>query len=208
MKNERRFRMTWSLFPMLIAGVAAGLWFARSFPIPENTSVTLRTCVQDDGESACLTMPRVNGVNIEGEELVLPGFMQGELNLVIMPFDRDQQVGAAEWIPLFQELVADTPDAAYYSIAALPDLAAPIRLLVTGGMSVGMSDPDLRRASVVLFLSEQAAFTEALGVSETEAAQLFIFNESGEVLWRADGAFDEAAADALRLALDGLSSAS
>jgi hypothetical protein len=188
----RRYRLV-----LLLAAVMMGVSLLVLLRFaPATTSVTLVDCVRL--ADACLQLPTVTGTTLAGETITFPEAFSGALNLVVMPFDRDQQVQAIEFVPVFQELAAEYEQVAYYSIAALPDLAAPIRLLVSGGMQAAVSDPTLRATTALLYLEDQQAFMTALAVPDDSTIQIFIFNPAGEVLFQAIGADPTELAVALR----------
>lgn len=180
---------------VLVLVLLLGILIINQFA-PATTQVNIMDCVRRD--DACLQLPMVTGTNLSGESLTFPTVFAGDLNLVVMPFDREQQMRAIEFVPLFQELAAQSDSVAYYSIAALPDLSAPIRLLVSGGMQAAVNDPAIRAVTALLYLENQAAFIEALAVPDVSTIQVFIFNQAGEVLWQTSGDYDESLAADLR----------
>lgn len=184
-----------------IVGFAIG-WLTGD-GAPELSTVELQSCVTDAG-GECLVMPAVSGNNLDGVTVSYPEAFTGELNLVVMPFDRDQQVGAAQWVPLFQELAGNADNLDYASIAALPDLNPAIRALVVGGMSAAVARQEVRDRTVILFLEDQTTFLDALDVPDDEQMWVFILNGSGEVLYQQAGNFSDANAAAFREALAGL----
>jgi hypothetical protein len=106
------------------------------------------------------------------------------------------------WLPLFQELAAETSNRQYWSIAALPNLNAAIRILVIGGMSGAVREPELRSQITVFFLEEQAAFLDALAIESPEEIQVFITDGAGSIYYRDTGVFTEEKGETLRQALD------
>lgn len=182
---------------LLVLAAIAAVFVLQS--APQTTTVEVASCVKQG--DACLQMPSVTGSNLDNEAFTFPAAFSGDTNLVVMPFHREQQVKSMDYVPLFQSLAAENPGVAYYSLAALPDLSAPIRLLVTGGMNMAVSDKTIRGATVIFYLENQAEFMQALGVEDTESIQVFIFNRAGEVLHRQSGDYSDAAAQTLTDAL-------
>jgi hypothetical protein len=195
MRPSRRFLLIAAAL-LVITAVIGGIVLQNA---PQTTTVEVQTCVKEG--DTCLSLPSVTGSNLDIELLAFPAAFAGEVNLVVMPFDREQQVSALEYVPLFQSLAAENPGVAYYSLAALPDLAAPIRLMVTGGMNMAVSEPAIRRVTIIFYLENQPEFIRALNVSDTEAIQVFIFNRAGEVLHQQSGDYSDAAAQTLTEAL-------
>jgi hypothetical protein len=151
----------------------------------------------------CLHFPTISGENLTGEAFILPADFEGKHNLVIVPFDEAQQVSAAAWLPLAQELAAAHPDFAYYNLPVFPAMAAPLRAIIRTGMSFTIGDARLRELTITAFLDDRDAFLAALNIPNTDAMQVFLLNEDGEVIWRGAGEFDDAQGEALREILTG-----
>lgn len=151
--------------------------------ISNNSSPACLTNTDD----SCLVMPSVTGLTSDSVGVSFPEQFDSEYHLVVMPFDREQQVLAVTWLPLFQELSADNEALQYWSIAALPELNTAIRFLVMTGLSAGIVDDEVRSQVTVLFLEQQDAFLEALGIDNDAIIQAFIMDNEGVVYYRAIG---------------------
>jgi hypothetical protein len=193
----------WVIITLVLLGFFAGVLLFASVWAPATSAVDTSaqsgqvSCLQN-AQGNCLIFPAVSGVNLDNEEIAFPEAFGTGYALVVVPFDRDQQVLATTWLPSFQELAAERADLTYYSIAALPDLAAGIRLLVLGGMSAGTREPELRQRAVVMFLEDQARFLEALEVADANTLQVFVVDASGVIFWRGSGEYTEESAGLLR----------
>lgn len=180
------------IFVVLLIGLV--LQFAPQLSPVETSSnadsARTRLCLQDE-QGRCLRLPTVTGLDLDNQGRTFPDDFQGDYNLVVMPFDREQQVLAITWLPIFQDLRAEYPSLAYYSIAALPDLAPAIRLLVMGGMSAGVRDETTRAASIVVFLEEQERFLQSLTIPNPDVIQVFVFGRDGTVYWRGSGDYHQ-----------------
>lgn len=181
---------------MLIALILSGLLLTALNQAPETSSIQQVECVQvTTGD--CVRFPIVSGDTLNGETVQMPDFFTGDYNLVIVPFDREQQEAVIDWLPIMQELQTQYDGLAYYSIGALPDVSSGIRLLISGGMRLAL-DNDVRDVSVLLYLQDQQAFADSLNISSLDASQLLILNPDGEVIWQTDGTYSEASVQALR----------
>ncbi|MCB9460249.1 MAG: hypothetical protein H6670_11420 [Anaerolineaceae bacterium] len=165
---------------------------------PPTTEITVRSCVTD-ADDQCLTLPRITGDNLDGETITLPDDITSEYALLVMPFSREEQTQAINWLPIYQEWADNRDDLSYYSLAVLV-VDAPFRPLVIGGLNVAVADPAVRHAVIVAFVEEtdqQAALT-ALNRPDRDALLALLVTQSGEVLWQHVGAYEAAAADELR----------
>jgi hypothetical protein len=194
-----RNRRIWiSLLMIAICAVGLALiWFTPA------TSPVNSLCISS--QSDCSNqLPTITGSNLAGQTQTFPAAFTQPYQLVVMPFNRDQQTRVLDFVPLFQELSASRPDLGYYSLAALPDLSAPIRLLVTGGMNAVMSDPAVREAAYIFYLEDQPAFLQALDLPDTDAIRVYLFDQAGHVLWQSSGDFSPELVDAIRKAIQEL----
>jgi hypothetical protein len=149
-----------------------------------------------------VAFPEVTGETIDGAAFAAPDDFTGALNLVLVPFDRDQQGEAGEWLPLAQELAAEIDGLHYYSFALLPDLSWLVRGLVSGGLSLAVNDPDVRAVTVLSYRADQAELAEAMGLDDTDALAVLLLDADGVVLWSGRGPFDDALAGDLRTAVE------
>jgi len=157
---------------------------------PQTSSIQLSDCAD------CLQFPTVTGETLNGETVTLPDYFSGDLNLVILPFDREQQEGVIDWLSVAQDLEAEF-GISYYSVGALPDLNAGVRLLISGGMTLVL-EPDVRDRSILLYLPEQDLFAQSIGADNLEQTEILILNNDGEILWQAQGNYSDALTTALR----------
>lgn len=189
---RRRRWLLIGLVLVLIVVSGAILLISRA---PQVSSVEVQSCIAS-GDS-CLRFPSISGDNLPGDAFSLPVDFAGQRNLVIVPFDEDQQVKAAGWLPLAQEIAAAHDGFAYYSLPIFPDMAAPMRALIRTGMSFTVP-ADLRALTITAFLDDRDAFLAALDIPDTDAMQVFLLDGEGVVLWRGAGDYDAAQGDALR----------
>ncbi len=171
--------------------------------IPTAAAETTETLTEATAESLFLgQFSVVNGENLDGDTLTMPIDFSGELNLIVMPFDRNQQSSAINWLLTFQAIIAQHPQVNYYSIAALENLAPAIRFLVVQGLNVAVTDTEVRERTFVLFLENQQSFVDALGDGDMSEMRVLIVNREGQVLWQYIGTFSETAGFQIQAAID------
>ncbi len=187
---------------LFIALLVSGTLLVAVNHAPEVSSIELTACLQSD-VGDCVRFPSVIGDTLNGETVTLPDFFTGEYNLVIVPFDREQQEGVLEWLPFVEELQSEYNGLAYYSVGALPDLPAGVRLMISGGMSFAL-DTAVRDVSILLYLEDQELFANSLSASTLDATQLLMLNSDGEVIWQAQGTYSDSLANDLRSQIESL----
>lgn len=188
MLKSSRLQLLLAAFIILI--VTGGVLLLTN--IPATTEVTVTHCLTASSRGECIRFPTVSGANLVEETNTLPDAFVGEYVLVVVPFNDAQQILAQAWLPLAEDLHTRYPDMTYYNTAIFPGtITGPVRVFIRAGMIMAVPDVALRAITYTLFLEDRDAFLAALDIPDTQAMQLFLLNASGEVLWRASGAFSD-----------------
>jgi|GEM_PF-1098011 len=193
--KNRRFRIGVSLLVLAIGSIGLVLVYG-----PPATSSVQTTCEPPQ----CLQLPTITGANLAGQTRTFPAAFTQPYQLVVMPFNREQQSRVLDFVPLLQEVSANRADLGYYSLAALPNLSAPIRLLVSGGMNMAVTDPTVREAAYIFYVEDQAAVLQALNLPDAKTIRIYLLDQTGHVLWQASGDFTPELANAIRKAIAAL----
>lgn len=177
-----------------ILAVALYLLFARA-PDASKVETDAAAC------ESCLPFPQISGENLPGDLFQLPADFAGETVLVIVPFDEEQQVSAAGWLPLARELANSEANFAYYNVPVFPAMSAPLRTIIRTGMSITITDSELRERTITVFLEDLDAFLTALEIPNMGAMQVFLLNGKHDIIWRGAGSYDDAQGADLRAAV-------
>lgn len=191
-------RLAWLAIGIVLVGITAValyLLFARA-PDASGVETDAAAC------ESCLPFPQISGENLLGDLFQLPADFSGETVLVIVPFDEEQQVSAAAWLPLAQEIAESQPDFTYYNVPIFPGMSAPLRTIIRAGMSITITDADLRERTITVFLEDLDAFLNALEIPNTDVMQVFLLNSERAVIWRGTGSYDDVQGAALRARLN------
>lgn len=140
--------------------------------------------------------PLVSGYNLNRQEFEFPRDFEGELNLVIIPFQRYQQGIVDTWIPTAQELEASFPGFVYYELPTIYEMPVLSRTFLNEGMRAGIPDPTARERTITLYLDKQG-FKSAIDIPDENDIYLFLVNRDGEILWRTTGEYTPEKADEL-----------
>jgi hypothetical protein len=150
--------------------------------------IFLVTCIwparlQADGP---VTFPEVEGSNLAGEDFVLPGDFKGELNLVLIAFQREQQADVDTWLPMGAELEETYEGFRYYELPTIYRANKAVQWFIDNGMRRGIKDPGARARTITLYL-DKPKFRKSLGLPHEGQIYALLVNSAGEVIWRADG---------------------
>lgn len=134
--------------------------------------------------------PVVSGSNLQREEFEFPRDFAGSLNLVIIPFQMQQQEDVNTWIPFAQKLERSFPGVVYYELPTIRELPALSRSFINEGMRAGIPDRTARQRTVTLYI-DKGMFKEALDIEKEETIHLFLVDGQGQILWREQGVYSE-----------------
>lgn len=146
------------------------------------------------------TFPQVSGYNLEGRRYNLPGDLEGEINLLFIPFQRWHQDWVDGWMPAAQRLRAAYPGLHVYEVPTLPAMNLFARMGIDLGMKMGIPDRAVREATITLYLDKDA-YRRALEIASEETIYLMLVTRRGEILWRGEGPYAAATAASLTQAL-------
>ena len=152
-----------------------------------------------------LTMfPAVRASNLNGRPFELPGDFEGERNLVILAFQREQQALVDSWSPAIANLLARYADLRFYELPTIRRGNPLFRAWLDGAMRGGIPDRQARDHTITLYL-DKAAFREALDLPHEETIYILLLDRGGHVLWRGQGEYtDGLVANWSRCWLEGL----
>ena len=134
--------------------------------------------------------------------MVFPDDFSGEFNLVFIAFLRWHQDQIDEWIPFVEQLAEEYPELQYYEFPTLPKRGFVYRTFLNEGMRAGIPNEATRARTITLYL-DKSAFRNVLDIDNEANIWLYLFDKSGNVLWRTDGRVDEDKREALRAVIKG-----
>ena len=135
-----------------------------------------------------ILFPVVSGFNLNREEKEFPRDFIGDLNLVIVAFQQNQQLTVNTWIPTARQLEKDYPGFVYYELPTIYEMPAISRTFINEGMRAGIPDPVARERTVTLYI-DKASFRSALEIPDENDIYLFLVNREGSILWRSTGTY-------------------
>ena len=145
--------------------------------------------------------PRVHGANLERRSFILPDGFEGDHNLILIAFTREQQFEIDTWIPAARRLARDRTGFRYYELPTISRSIPFARLWLDGAMRAGISDRPAREATITVCLDKRA-FRDALQLPSEDTIYALLVDRAGHVLWRAEGVLTEEKEQALQRALD------
>ncbi|HYO89881.1 MAG TPA: hypothetical protein VER79_14635 [Candidatus Limnocylindrales bacterium] len=144
--------------------------------------------------------PSISGSNLERRQFNLPGDFEGEINLVIIPFQMGHQNWIDVWVPPLKGLLARYPGVPLYETPVLSGFDPVRRWFIDGGMRAGIPDRATRAATITLY-TDKRAFRQALAIPNEETIHLLLVDRQGRVHARVEGRYTADKLAALETAL-------
>jgi hypothetical protein len=144
--------------------------------------------------------PRVIGTNLEGSDVLIPEAFRGEKNLIIIAFERQQQVEVDTWLSAYENLVRDYSGLEIYELPIIKIMNAFIRFNINNGMRYGIADKNHRIRTITIYLDKED-FKKSLNITTEETVQVFLLDDKARILWRTEGTATKEQVSALKEAL-------
>ncbi len=144
--------------------------------------------------------PDLKASNLESRAFNLPQDFGGERNLVLIAFQREQQEQLDTWLKEMKRFQEVDPAFQYYELPTIDKLNAVARWFIDSGMRRGIPDKNARARTITLYIDKQP-FKNSLQLPSEKTVYALLVDRSGNVLWRAEGTFDEAKGESLQRAL-------
>jgi hypothetical protein len=135
-----------------------------------------------------LQFPQVNGDNLQRNNFKLPRDFEGDLNILLIAFQRWQQTAIDTWLPLVQQLERTHEGVRYYELPTIQRLNRLARTFINEGMRAGIPDQTARERTITLYV-DKIAFRQALELPHEDDIYVLLVDRQGRVLWRASGPF-------------------
>jgi hypothetical protein len=137
-----------------------------------------------------MIFPELQGSNLHRQKITLPADLQGELNILFIPFYQWHQNLVDAWVPLARQLEMELPGVAYYELPVIRSMNILSRTFINEGMRAGIPDPISRERTITLYLDKDA-FRRMLDMPDEETIYILVVDREGNVVWRAQGAYSE-----------------
>ncbi len=141
--------------------------------------------------------PNVFGKNLELEHFNIPSDLEGDLNLVIIPFKQWHQSLVNQWGFFLNTLESEFFNFRYYEIPTLSYGYKLMRFMIDGGMRAGIPDKSVRKRTITVYLNKNE-FRKSLDIPSENTIYLFLITKKGDILWRSEGEYTPIKAEELK----------
>jgi len=133
-----------------------------------------------------IQFPNVRGSNLQGQPFNLPGEFEGELNIILVAFQREQQRDINTWLPVVQRIHDEMNHVAFYELPTIRNMNIVYQWFINQGMRSGIPDSTARHTTITLYLDKEQ-FCQSLGIESQDQIHVFVVTQDGRVMWRDSG---------------------
>jgi hypothetical protein len=141
--------------------------------------------------------PEVSGRNLKRKKYHFPQDFIAPLNIVLIAFQRHQQLEINTWLPFVSELDSEYSDLTYFEFPVIYQMGPLGQFMLNEGMRAGIPDQRARESTITLYLDKNY-FMSQLQIRSEDMIQIFLVAKSGKVLWNETGIFSDEKAEALK----------
>jgi hypothetical protein len=155
------------------------------------STFAIATHAQQTDTTSIGNFPSLKSETLEKQAVQLPQDFQGERNLLFIAFERKQQKEIDTWLAQMKRYEDLDKAFRYYEIPTIDKMNRFTRWFINTGMRNGIPDKKARERTITLYIDKEP-FKRSLQISDEKKIYALVVDRSGNVLWRATGAYDEA----------------
>lgn len=169
------------------------------------TTIGLNACI-GAGENSTITprgdfqIPAMTGIDLTGEERPIPQSLEGDLNILIFAFEREQQQNVNTWLPAVKDMEQSYESVRFYEIPLIYEMNALMRGWVNNGMRSGIEGQQARERTITVY-TERDRFLNMMDMASDTIYTLLV-DQDGTILWRIAGDATDQKITALQSAIE------
>lgn len=132
--------------------------------------------------------PSIPATTLDGVHMNLPENLQGQLNLVIVSFAREQQKEVDSWIPAARKIESTHSQFRFYELPTMSRENLLYRWWFDESLRSNTTEKDLRSRILTAYVNKRA-FRKSLDIKNEKQVVTLLVDRQGHVYWRADGSY-------------------
>ena len=134
-------------------------------------------------------LPSVTGINLIGENIAVPDDLAGDLKLLTIAFQREQQKDVNTWIEALPAFEKINTNLHYYEIPVIYEMNALQRMIVNNGMRSGIPDLEARKRTITIY-TDQKRYIELIDAN-VNAIKTVLLDQKNHIIWEVNGPLTE-----------------
>jgi hypothetical protein len=153
-----------------------------------------------------MRFPKLETQDLEGAPILVPDELPGNPRLIILPFQRWQQMLVDGWSRQAHALAETYPEFSAWEVPAMAHVYAVGRFFIDGGMKAAIPDLSVRQHTLTAY-TDLDALIAALEIPDYETVHVYLLDADGGIVWQGSGQIDDEQSAALSAAVEALVSA-
>jgi hypothetical protein len=141
---------------------------------------------QNHDEGKAVVFPSVDSYSLDKGKVTLPGGLAGQVNLLLISFEPEQQKQIETWMPLAQALQHTNFNFRWYRLPVSEHENWVFRWWENSSMRSEETDPETWPWIVPLYVNK-VEFRKALQIPNEQNVVVLLVDRQGHVLWRSSG---------------------
>ncbi len=131
------------------------------------------------------TFPTLRGIDLTGEEQIIPSKLDGDKKLLLIAFQREQQQQIDTWLNVVKDIEAANNNFRYYEVPVIYEGSAPFRFWVNNGMRSGIQDQTARERTITVY-TDRDKFFDIMEMNE-DSIYAVLVDQNDQIVWRSSG---------------------
>lgn len=131
-------------------------------------------------------LPPITADDLNGRSVSMPQGFSGEVNLLLIAFEREQQADIDTWLAVLGPVAAEEPRFDYYELPTVGRFTAVGRWFLDNAMRSGITSVEQRRRTITIY-APKPELMAGLRLSAEDRIYAILIDRSGAALWRAEG---------------------
>jgi len=146
------------------------------------------------------SFPVIASYNLEKTKVTLPADFQGQVNLIFLTFESEQQKAADTWAPVVKNAEASRPGLHHYLLPVYGKENFLYRWWINSSLRSSLPEDEQRQTTIPLYLN-RPTFMKSLKIDSDKDVTVLLVDKQGRILWREVGELNDAKRSSLQAAL-------
>jgi hypothetical protein len=146
------------------------------------------------------SFPAISSYNLEKAKVNLPADFKGQINLLFLTFESEQQKDADSWAPVVKYVEASRPVLHHYLLPVYGKENFLYRWWINSSLRSNLPENEQRQTTIPLYLN-RLNFMKSLKIDSDKEITILLIDKNGRVLWREMGELNDVKRSSLEAAL-------
>lgn len=148
-----------------------------------------------------MQFPETEASSLARRNFKLPRDLEGELNIVLVAFQRWHQNQVDTWASYLDQMERTIPGLHYYELPVIRTMNRVSQWMLDEGMRAGIPSQPVRERTITVY-TDKERFRQAMQMSEEDHIYVLLVTRQGDILWRGRGPYNMESAQSLAATIE------